>query len=470
MIKLLLRKCGIALVWLWVISLLAFWLSHLVPGDEILDYLSIEQGDYHPSLSPSVQREQYTMVAHKRGLDLPPFYFSIHRGHYPDDFFSIQPREDREAVEHWIAQSRDPDGALQLYRTLRAALDQSCAYGQQVPLAEHCCNQIHLMLVESNTAALKSLIHGMEQTIEQSQIQDVVWTTMVSNIKSAGGFIGHKSGFGLSAYVPAIKWNGVSNQYHQWIMGLISFKPLTSLIDGRNAWTKVLEALGWTLLINGLAFILAITLGCWIGAWSGKKEGRVSEKLLSLLLFAIFAIPSFWLATLMILLFSSGEWLTLLPSGGLGSYQTASGFFEKWGIIASHLVLPVGCLAIGSLAYVSRQMKQSVRHEMNQGYVHSLKAMGVSEKTILRKHVIRNAMFPMVTLMGHALPALLSGSLIIEVIFSIPGMGRLMYTSLLARDWPVAFPILMLGAAVTVFTYALTDVIYKRLDPRIKTE
>jgi peptide/nickel transport system permease protein len=93
----------------------------------------------------------------------------------------------------------------------------------------------------------------------------------------------------------------------------------------------------------------------------------------------------------------------------------------------------------------------------------------VSEKTILRKHVFKNALFPMITLIGGALPALLSGSLIIEVIFSIPGMGRLLYSSLMARDWPVVFPILMMVATITVFAYILTDVVYKWADPRVKT-
>ena len=142
---------------------------------------------------------------------------------------------------------------------------------------------------------------------------------------------------------------------------------------------------------------------------------------------------------------------------------------EKSVIIARHFTLPVLCLAMGSLAYVSRQMKQSVLNQFGQPYVMALRAQGIAEKNILRKHVIRNALFPMITMIGGALPALLSGSLIIEVIFSIPGMGRLLYTSLMARDWPVVFPVLMLGAVVTVIAYILTDVIYKWADPRVKS-
>jgi peptide/nickel transport system permease protein len=177
------------------------------------------------------------------------------------------------------------------------------------------------------------------------------------------------------------------------------------------------------LLLNGLAFILAIVIGVMIGIWSGTHDGQTVEKIGNTILFGLFALPSFWLATLLIFFLSSGEWLSIFPAGGLGPYHAAEHVFEKWGILLTHLTLPVVCLALGALAYVSRQMKQSVMHQWGQPYVHSLRTLGISEKTILRKHVIRNALFPLITMIGGALPALLSGSLIIEVIFSIPGMG-----------------------------------------------
>lgn len=273
----------------------------------------------------------------------------------------------------------------------------------------------------------------------------------------------------MAKWLPVFYWHGTHNQYHQWMGGFITFKPLTSLIDGRNAWSKIFDALSWTLLLNGLAFILAIVLGVLIGLWSGRHDGLKKERVVNIILFTLFALPSFWLATLFIYFLSSGEWLSIFPAGGLGPYHSASNVFQKWAVLLTHLTLPVLCLALGSLAYISRQMKQSVVNQFHQPYVLSLRSLGVSEKTILRKHVFRNALFPVITMIGGALPALLSGSLIIEVIFSIPGMGRLMYTSLVARDWPVVFPILMFGAAITVFSYILTDVIYKWADPRVKS-
>jgi peptide/nickel transport system permease protein len=468
MIRPLFRKIGYAFLWLWVISVLAFWLSKQVPGDEILDYLSIETDAYSTSLNPDQQREAYQRVAEKRGLDLPFFYVSLHKGIYPKFLFSIFPVEDRHAVAAWINQSHDSKGSIELYTSSRKILQYSCSKSLSLPIADTCCKEIHSILIERDLQRLNKQVAHLHQLMDNNG-QDSNLIKLITDVqaKSESLLVPHR--LSLYEYLPSITWNGSHSQYHQWMTGLVSFRPLASLVDGRNAWTKIFEALKWTLILNGLAFLIAIGSGVVIGIWSGVRDGSRKEKWLSILLFTFFAIPSFWLATLLIFFFSSGEWLTILPPGGLGQYNTAHSVFEKWGIIANHLILPVFCLAIGSLAYISRQMKQSVQHEFAQPYISSLRALGISEKTILRKHIIRNALFPMITMLGNALPAILSGSLIIEVIFSIPGMGRLMFTSLMARDWPVVFPILMLGAAVTVLAYTVTDVIYKWLDPRVKS-
>jgi len=468
MILSLIRKILYAFLWLWVISILAFWLSKEVPGDEILDYLSIETDAYSTSFNPDQQREAYNHVAQKRGLDLPFFYVSLHKGIYPKTLFSIFPLDDRHAVTAWIKQSHDSNGAMQLYASLRNILHYSCSKVISSNIADSCCTEIHASLIEPDVQRLHAQVSNLQHQIEMDG-QDSILIKMINEVQAKSNALLTTQALSFSEYLPTITWNSSHNQYHQWMSGLLSLQPLASLVDGRNAWTKILEALKWTLILNGLAFLIAIGLGVIIGIWSGMRDGKKKEKWVSVMLFTFFAIPSFWLATVLIFLFSSGEWLSLFPPGGLGQYQAAHTVFEKWGIIAYHLVLPVFCLAIGSLAYISRQMKQSVQHEWSQPYVFSLRTLGISEKTILRKHVIRNALFPLITMIGNALPAILSGSLIIEVIFSIPGMGRLMFTSLMARDWPVVFPILMLGATVTVLAYTLTDVIYKWLDPRVKT-
>jgi peptide/nickel transport system permease protein len=470
MIRSLLKRFVHALFLLGIISMIAFGLSKLVPGDEILDYLSIDDSKYSSSSNPLEQRVAYANVAAKRGLDKPVFYFTVLPGYYPDELYRIVPLEDRITLEQWIKASKNKEASMQLYHQLIAGLQYACPGSDTSEAANQICMAMHATLNKHDLFSAHHSILRLHTMMAQNEHANGELNDIIDNL-NAGIEQLVKSPKTLSPgeWLPSVHWHGSQNQYHQWLTGFLTFKPVTSLIDGRNAWTKILDALKWTLVLNGLAFIFAIVLGIWIGMWSATHDGSRIERWINIKLFALYALPSFWLATLFIYFLSSGEWFSIFPAGGLGPYHTAGNFFSKWGILLTHLTLPVLCLALGSLAYVSRQMKQSVLLQLQQPYVLSLRTLGVSEKTILQKHVFRNALFPMITMIGGALPALLSGSLIIEVIFSVPGMGRLMYTSLMSRDWPVVFPILMFSAAITVIAYILTDVIYKWADPRVKS-
>ncbi len=470
MIKSLVKRFVHAFLLLGVISIIGFGLSKLVPGDEILDYLSIDDPRYSSSANALDQRIAYTKVATKRGLNKPLFYFSIAPGYYPDSLFQIVPESDRLAVTGWIKQSKQKDLSLKLYRNFMEGLTFACPQEKTSQLAEQFCQGIGDMLDQRDLFSVHHSFIRLKNNVSSDTLVTSEYAQLISLYKDdIEALIKPTQGLAARSWLPTFYWHGTNNQYHQWIIGMISLQPLTSLIDGRNAWTKIFEALKWTLLLNGWAFVLAIVFGMGIGMWAATRDGRRIENLVNIFLFALFALPSFWLATLFIYFLSSGEWLTIFPSGGLGAYHSAGNIFTRWGIIMTHLILPVLCLTLGSIAYVSRQMKQSVMHQLIQPYVFSLRTQGVSEKTILRNHVLKNALFPMITLIGGSLPALLSGSLIIEVIFSIPGMGRLLYSSLLARDWPVVFPILMMVATITVVAYILTDLVYKWADPRVKT-
>lgn len=470
MVKSLLRRFLYTLLLLWIISLIAFWLSQQVPGDVVMDYISIDDRGYHVSAGPLEHRLAYERVAKKRGLDLREFYVSVYPGNYPDSINRILPYEDRNVVKKWIHTSGNGEGSLLMYKIFRSGLFANCGINKQAS-NDLLCNFFNRSLGTENI----SLINENAKTIKQQLANDT--TVSAANmialnvvIEQSDQLMTGPIASAIPKYrLPSIKWNGFHNQYHQWITGLFFQKPVTSLVDGRNAWSKIYDSLKWTLLLNGFALLVAIFLGIAIGIWSALKEDKAIEKLINGILFALFALPSFWLGTLLIYFFSSGEWLSVFPASGLGSYHAAGNIFERVAIIFGHLFLPVTCLALGSIAYVSRQMKQSLLHELAQPYVLHLRAQGISEKTIVNKHAIRNAIFPIITIIGGAVPVLLSGSLIIEVIFSIPGMGRLMYNSLLSRDWPVVFPVLMLGAIVTILSYHLSDIMYKWMDPRVKT-
>ena len=466
MIPSILKKLAFALLWIWIISLLAFWLSKKIPGDEFLDYLSIERNSFTTSLNPGQERDIIQQVAAKRGLDLPYFYFSIHKGIYPDTLYRIFPAGDQETVKSWITRSNNHRASVRLFEILRNTLHSSCLPAYINQYGDSLCLQINSILRQQDVISAKREVDKLASMVNADTAREnfkIVELNQLINELNDQRSIGPKNIF------PSISWNGFQNQYHRWLTGFLTMRSEASLIDGRNAWVKITEALKWTLLLNGIAVLLAFIMGCVIGIWSALRDQTRAERITSILLFALFAIPSFWLATLLIFAFSSGEWIRILPSGGLGPYDSADTVIEKWAIVARHLFLPVLCLGVGALAFVAKQMKQSMLFQLQQPYVNALRQNGISEKSIVRKHVIRNAFFPMITLLGKSLPEIISGSLIIEVIFSIPGMGRLMYTSLLARDWPVVFPTLMLIACVTVLCYVITDILYKAIDPRVRT-
>ena len=462
MIISLLKRILYVIALLFVVSVIAFWLSKQVPGDEVSAYVSIDDRGSIATYNPAQYRDAYEKVARQRGLDLPGFYFSVIPASTSIFRAGIYPEEDRAAIKQWILAGLPSDTSYLLYEALREGLYKYCSKDIRY------CRLYERMLATHAPDSIYKVASDFQKTRQDSagidemgaDLNGIILLTQRNNYYTAN--------FTWKNILPVFKWHGRENQYHRWITGLIYQRPLTSLVDGRDAWSKILDALKWTLLLNGFALFISICAGTLLGIWSGRKEGWASEKIVNWILFGLFALPSFWLGTLFIYAFASGEWLSLFPAGGLGSHQYAGSISARWAIVGYHLFLPVMCLALGALAYISRQVKQSVLHEYKQPYVAMLKTQGISSKTILRKHVIRNSLFPLITIMGGAFPALLSGSLIIEVIFNIPGMGRLMYSSLLARDWPVAFPILMFSAGITVISYIVTDIVYKWADPRVK--
>jgi peptide/nickel transport system permease protein len=181
-------------------------------------------------------------------------------------------------------------------------------------------------------------------------------------------------------------------------------------------------------------------------------------------------MPSFWLAMLCIVFLTTaeyGSWLDLFPTSGVGMITDDMSWWSRTAVRSDHLTVPVICILVGSLAYLTRQMRGSMLRELRQDYIKLARAKGLSERRVLWHHAFRNALFPMITMIGSAFPAAVSGSIILEVIFSIPGMGRLLYQSILSKVWPVVYAMVLLAATLTVIGYLIADLLYKRADPRI---
>jgi peptide/nickel transport system permease protein len=266
--------------------------------------------------------------------------------------------------------------------------------------------------------------------------------------------------YGLDKPIPVQYWN--------WLTRVVrldfgrSFSP-----DGRPVLAKIAERLPVTLLLNIVELLIIIALAIPIGILSATRQYSVFDKVTTVFVFVGFATPDFWLALLLMILF--GVQLGWLPISGLRSLNWEYlSFWKQQSDFLAHLLLPVVVATFGGLAGFSRYMRQSMLEVVRQDYIQSARAKGLAERVVIGKHALRNAMLPIVTILGLSLPGLIGGSVIVESIFAIPGMGQLMVQAVFERDYPVIMGNLVIVAVLTLVANLLADLAYGLVDPRIR--
>lgn len=257
-------------------------------------------------------------------------------------------------------------------------------------------------------------------------------------------------------------------QYFSWLKRLAQFDFGNSMSsDARPVMQKIIERLPLTLWLNVTTLTLTLLLAIPIGVVAARHRGGLFDKATTLLVFIGFSMPGFWLALLLMIHFSIE--LQWLPLSGLTSLDYASlGPVGKAWDLASHLALPIFISTFASLAGMSRFMRASVLEVLHQEYILTARAKGLPERLVLFRHALGNALLPVITLLGLSVPGLIGGSVILEYIFSLPGMGQLFYNAVMARDYPLIMGNLVLGAILTLAGNLLADFCYGLADPRIR--
>jgi peptide/nickel transport system permease protein len=266
--------------------------------------------------------------------------------------------------------------------------------------------------------------------------------------------------YGLDKPLPVQYWN--------WLVRLArldfgrSFAP-----DARPVLQKIGERLPITLLLNIVEMLIIVALAVPIGVLSATRQYSRFDKVTTVFVFMGFATPDFWLALLLMILF--GVQLGWLPISGLRSlnWEYLSFWRQQWDFL-SHLLLPILVATFGGLAGFSRYMRQSMLEVVRQDYIQSARAKGLAESVVIGKHALRNALLPVVTILGLSLPGLIGGSVIVESIFAIPGMGQLMVQAVFERDYPVIMGNLVIVSTLTLVANLTADITYSFVDPRIR--
>jgi peptide/nickel transport system permease protein len=257
-------------------------------------------------------------------------------------------------------------------------------------------------------------------------------------------------------------------QYAVWVKKLVmldfgrSFAP-----DNRPVIDKIRERIPITLSLNVISLLIEFGLALPIGILAAIRRDTLFDKGMTVFVFLGFAVPTFWLALLLMYLF--GVKLAWLPVSGLHSLGSeAYGPLLWFWDMVKHLLIPVSVAAFGSLAGLSRYMRSTMLDVIRQDYITTARAKGLRERTVILRHALRNALLPVITLLGLSVPGLIGGSVIFETIFAIPGMGQLFYGGVMARDYPLVMGILVIGAGLTLIGNMLADIGYAFADPRIR--
>lgn len=257
-------------------------------------------------------------------------------------------------------------------------------------------------------------------------------------------------------------------QYLYWLQNFAQLDFGTSFApDAQPVMAKVLDRLPVTLWMNIIGLLVVMAVAIPIGVASARAQNSWLDRSLTVLVFIGFAAPGFWIALLVMIYF--GVELNWIPISGMSSFGAEEWpFWQRVLDWAHHLAAPILIGVMGSLAGLSRYMRSSLLDEIRQDYIMTARAKGVTETTVFYHHALRNALLPVITILGLSLPGLIGGSVIFESLFSIPGMGKLFYESVMMRDYPVIMGVLTIGALLTLVGNLLADIGYALADPRIR--
>ena len=260
-------------------------------------------------------------------------------------------------------------------------------------------------------------------------------------------------------------------QYGHWLsnvavldFGSEFFRPNVEV------WDELQERLKVTVPLSLIATLLSYLIALPLGVFSAVKRGSLLDKLVTLGLFLLYSLPTFWAGLMLVLAFGATglEWFPVIglhdkDAADLGPWAYA------WDVIW-HCVLPVATLTYGGVAYLSRQMRVGMLETIKQDYIRTARAKGLDRKTIIFKHALRNSMIPVITVFATILPILIGGSVLVETIFNIPGMGLYAFEGLIVRDYNIIMATVTFSAFMTLLGFLLSDILYAVVDPRIAYE
>ncbi|MEZ5007275.1 MAG: ABC transporter permease subunit [Chitinophagales bacterium] len=470
MFQYIIKRILIFIPTLIIISMAIFFLNLMAPGDPVESMLNLSSGgEGGGNMADKMAGEDaYLRKRTELHLDQPVFYFAFTSQAYPDTLYRVPRKWHRENLHKLIGIYGNWPQISDYY------LDLQEFEKEVILIAKDSLNPKSLIKIRENIGNLYNDSEAEKAEKYFANIEKYA-NAAPSTMALIPSFNQLKSNYNAisteatkwKTKVPKFSWYGLKNQYHIWFSNFVQMDFGMSLQDKQPIANKIKSNILVTMIISFLSIILTYLIAIPLGIFSARNKGKLSDNISTTSLFILYSLPNFWIATLLIIYLCSPENLHWFPAYGLGEFKEGMNFFQKLGVRAYHIVLPLFCWTYGSLAFLSRQMRGGMLNVLSQDYIRTARAKGLEENKVIYKHAFRNSLLPIITIFGNVLPAMISGAIVIEVIFSLPGMGRMLLDAIVFKDYPVVFTLVLLTAFLTMLGYLIADILYAVVDPRI---
>ena len=489
MIKYILQRILIFIPTLFAISLITFIISINAPGDPVETFLNSGAGGggQGQTAGKGSDEKAYLSLRKDLGLDRPVFYMTVTNATVSDTLYKIPKKKVQANLQRLAYEYGDWSYVARYYLSIKKLQKELYRLKPNTENARALrkSKQVMFALLDSyKEAKVKKEFAKLEICSKES--------LAIARLKKHIGDLHHAyaemrdNTAIINRYIPKLNFYGLNNQYHVWLFGdepWLGTKDPTvyyssrgffrgdfgkSYLDKRPVSSKIWEAMKITFLMSLVSLFLTYLMALPLGIFTAVKKGKNAEKIVSTGLFMLYSLPSFWIGTMFVSFLCNPDFLNLFPPAySLMNLSEDAGFWESFTAVTHHLALPMFCWTYGSLAYLSRQMRGGMLASFGQDYIRTARAKGLSEKRVIWKHAFRNSLIPVITIFASVFPLAISGSIVIEVIFSIPGMGKISLEAINARDYPVIYTVMMFTGILTLMGVLVSDMLYAVVDPRI---
>jgi peptide/nickel transport system permease protein len=459
MLTYLLKRISTLFLSLWIISVCLFFLQKNATVDVVMLQSKVRSnGSFY--VHPLAAEKVYRAEAVRLNLDQPLFYFAMKPVMFPDTFHKVQYPEAVKVQKKLLLATGDW-ALVQAYFQTLTAFYEKVARTENGPVSIFWKQQLQEMANTADLSAVKAIC----------QVSDEMRGPYVDELGKIERLVDRLSYQTPSffSWLPFLRWYGFDNQFHLWFSKIIHGDIGISSRDGRPVMDKLKEAIPWTLWVNGLAILLAYMFAMPVGILMAVLPKSRWLRWINNFLLALYALPAFWVGSMLLFQATLPEYgFSFFSISGWSNLQREGGFFSQPIPFLLQLSLPVFCMSYGLAAYLTSYMQSTFSKVLKEPYMLFAKTKGISKARLYFKHALPNALLPQIVFVAGIIPALITGSVVIEVIFNIPGMGRLFIDSMLSQDFTTVYSFVLLVSLLTALGLIVSDILLVVTDPRIR--